>query len=85
MNPLFAVKFLDCLPDTTQWLLSFREKQFRIVLDQPKQSASEVGVHQDALLLVAIRMHSKPTGTRKFGGEALGQFVERLGHALEHK
>lgn len=75
MNPIFAVKLLYCLTYLSQNLLASFSGKFRIALDESKESALEIGIHQHIVFVVAISVHSKPTGILKFRSKALGQFI----------
>ena len=53
------------------------------LINRPDQSAPEVGIGQNVLVLAAVDVHGKAAGTGKGGCEALGQVVEGRGEALE--
>jgi hypothetical protein len=83
VNPTSGMKLLDGLSDTPKDLFPFLRGQLLIFFDQGKQSASEVWVDQDTLLLVGVDVHAQPLRARIFGCKAKGLVVEWLGDTLE--
>lgn len=70
------MKFLYGLPNTPQDLFAFLQRKRGVPLDQAEQSVSEVRIDENALLFVAVNVHPKSMGARKFDCQALGQIVK---------
>jgi hypothetical protein len=85
MDPILMMKFLNRLSYMTQYFSPFLKSKLRIFFDQGRECASEIGIDENAFLLVGVDMHSEPSGACKLGGEALGAVVEGPRYALEDK
>jgi hypothetical protein len=85
MDPILVMELLNRLSYTTQDLPPFLESKLRNLFDQGKKCASEIGIDENAFLLVGVDMHLEPSGACKLSGEALGEIIEGPRHALEDK
>lgn len=79
------MKFLYCLPYTSENLFPLIWIQVRIVLDQFKQGGSEVGIDEKGFLLVAIDMHTQPLGACELRLDAFSCIVKRPEEPLDNE
>jgi hypothetical protein len=79
------MKLLDRLADPPQYLLPFLHSKLGFFFYQGKQSALEVWVDQDTLLLVAVDVHVRPMRARTIRRKSKGLVEELLGYTLEDK
>lgn len=84
VDPIFAVKFLYCLPYISQYLPSFRYREIRVILYQVKKGVSEIGVDKHAFLFVGVNVQTKAPRACKFGCELLRKVEDFPVHLFEN-